>query len=385
MPSTHQVEMMMASTASPPRIVVAGNQRLTSKTDGRNLTVRRQPCWLASAAESEMGDENHQPHKQRRRTARCRTYRRRLSWESNRQQGCDRQSDGGEHERRDRSASPGDASQRCRRVACARTSEKIMRVARYRLQFMPESAAVSTTKLMMLRGRGNVHHVEDAHEWADRDALSRLNLRPGNHANENGDGADVKDYQPRQHGSHGARDGALGILGFAGGDRDNLGANEAEDDKRQRKPDAEPSVGQEAAVGAKVFQPNGSLLVNAEKNRRAQHDEHGDGAHFDHREPVFKGAEGADAARVDENQHRRVKDDPSPSRRVRKPPLGVDRRGYGFSADGHRLRGPVGVAHDEARPGRNIEIGIDAERACRRVCDRHLGQAVHQQQRDDRK
>ena len=60
-----------------------------------------------------------------------------------------------------------------------------------------------------------MHYVENAHKWADRDVLSRLNLRPGNHPNENGDGADVKDYEPGQHGSHSARDGPLGILGFA--------------------------------------------------------------------------------------------------------------------------------------------------------------------------
>ncbi len=67
---------------------------------------------------------------------------------------------------------------------------------------------------------------------------------------------------------------ALGILGLAGRDRDDLGPDEAEDDKRQRQPDAEPSLGQKAAVSVKVLQPDRPLLVNAEQNRRAQHDEH---------------------------------------------------------------------------------------------------------------
>ena len=67
-----------------------------------------------------------------------------------------------------------------------------------------------------------------------------------------------------------------------------------------------------------------------------------------------------------------------------KPVLRVDGSGDGFAAGGDGLRGPIGVADDEARPRRDVKISIDAEGARGRMRDCHLGEAVHEQQRDDR-
>ncbi len=148
MPSTHQVEMMMASTAAPPRIVVTGNSGMRHR---QVAAASRLQCLR----KLRVGDEDHQPDEQRRRTARCRTCRRRPSSGTESPARLPSPVRTAEKiERRNRRAFSATRDPALAARSRRATSEKIMRVARYRLQFMPESAAVSTTKLTMLRAAG---------------------------------------------------------------------------------------------------------------------------------------------------------------------------------------------------------------------------------------
>jgi hypothetical protein len=67
---------------------------------------------------------------------------------------------------------------------------------------------------------------------------------------------------------------------------------------------------------------------------------------------------------------------------TRDPELRVDARRRHLAADRHYLGEPVRVADDEAGPGVEVGLGINAERPGRGVDDRHLGQGVHHHHAD---
>ena len=174
-----------------------------------------------------------------------------------------------------------------------------------------------------------------------------------------------------------------GILGFPGGDRDNFSANVAVNDEHQRHPHALPAVREKSAVRGEIARAN-RRMTDAEQHRRAEDDEQDDRDHLDHREPVFKRAEAAHAARVHPQQSRGESHDPQPRRNIGEPPAAVDRDRGGFASDGDRLHRPVGVAHHEAGPASEVNFGMDTERPGGGMRHRHLRERAHQQQRDGR-
>ena len=95
------------------------------------------------------------------------------------------------------------------------------------------------------------------------------------------------------------------------------------------------------------------------------------------------GPEGPDAPRVHPDQRRREQQDPDPRGHAREPEPHVvgDRRHLG--ADAHHDAHPVGPADQVAGERADVVLGVRAERAGRRVSNRHLRQAAHQQEGDE--
>ena len=118
-----------------------------------------------------------------------------------------------------------------------------------------------------------------------------------------------------------------------------------------------------AAVRREIGEADGWLRSDACQQRQAEHDEQNDSDDFDHREPILEAAKTSDAAGVDVQQGERESQDPKPFWRVWEPPLAIDRDGDCFAPDRDALRRPVGVAHGEAGPGIQIQLGVDSERS----------------------
>ncbi|MNV53557.1 hypothetical protein D3C71_1457110 [compost metagenome] len=142
-------------------------------------------------------------------------------------------------------------------------------------------------------------------------------------------------------------------------------------------------MGKEAAVRRVVVKAD-FRARGAEDHIGADQDESHDGHDLDHGETVLDLTEGLDAGRIHGHQRCRKNAYPDPARYFGKPVAHVQAHGRDFHAHGQHHGRPVGIAHEKAGPGRDVVFGIGAKRARGRVGHGHLGQAAHQQQRDQR-
>ncbi len=124
--------------------------------------------------------------------------------------------------------------------------------------------------------------------------------------------------------------------------------------------------------------------VRGEQEPGAEQQEGSDGEEFERGKNVFDRPEGADVERVDEDQRGREQHDPEEARHGGEPETHVQGDGRNLCAQREDDAGPVGPADEEPGEGVEVDLGPVAKGAGGGVGDGHLGQAAHEQQRDER-
>jgi hypothetical protein len=183
--------------------------------------------------------------------------------------------------------------------------------------------------------------------------------------------------------TEGANDGAPRILRFARGDGDHLDAEITEDGDDNRHPHAPQAVGQESAMSGVIVEADAGARRGVEDDIGAEQDEQGDGGDLNEGKGIFDRAEGPDARSIDRDEGRRKAENPPPAGSVRQPVFHVDGDGGDFRAHREHRARQIGVADQESGERADIELRDQAEGARRRMCDRHFGEAAHQQQGDE--
>ena len=179
-------------------------------------------------------------------------------------------------------------------------------------------------------------------------------------------------------------DGAARVLGFAGGDRNHLDGEEAEEGDQDGSPGSPEAVGEEASEGGVVGEADRAATRGSEDDERAEDEEEQDGEEFEGGEAVLDCAEEADVHGVDGDEGEGEAEDPEPAGRGGEPEVHVDGDGGDLCAEGKDDAGPIGVADEEAGERTEVELRPCAEGAGGGMGDGHLGQAAHEEERDER-